>query len=327
MRMTASYLKRPKTNDEFGRQRALDELDILDTPKEEEFERITTLVKSIFGSPVVAVTLIDRHRQWFKSLQGLEVEETSRDVAFCDHTIREDRCLKVEDATQDVRFKDNPVVTGEPYIRAYLGAPLVTSDGYLLGALCVIDFAPRQFSTQDENILSSFADMVVSEMELRRVASVDELTRLSNRRVFNDSLSHIIAEGGEEPGALIIFDIDHFKKINDAFGHSAGDFVLQAVASIMKRTQPTDSVSCRIGGEEFAVVLSSDAGIDALDLAEKLRASIESANLVEIDGRQITASFGVARLRPHQSRQDLIDAADAALYQAKKAGRNTIVSA
>ena len=325
--MTASYLKRPKTNDEFGRQRALDELDILDTPKEEEFERITTLVKSIFGSPVVAVTLIDRHRQWFKSLQGLEVEETSRDVAFCDHTIREDRCLKVEDATQDVRFKDNPVVTGEPYIRAYLGAPLVTSDGYLLGALCVIDFAPRQFSTQDENILSSFADMVVSEMELRRVASVDELTRLSNRRVFNDSLSHIIAEGGEEPGALIIFDIDHFKKINDAFGHSAGDFVLQAVASIMKRTQPTDSVSCRIGGEEFAVVLSSDAGIDALDLAEKLRASIESANLVEIDGRQITASFGVARLRPHQSRQDLIDAADAALYQAKKAGRNTIVSA
>jgi len=325
--MTASYLKRPKTNDEFGRQRALDELDILDTPKEEEFERITTLVKSIFGSPVVAVTLIDRHRQWFKSLQGLEVEETSRDVAFCDHTIREDRCLKVEDATQDVRFKDNPVVTGEPYIRAYLGAPLVTSDGYLLGALCVIDFAPRQFSTQDENILSSFADMVVSEMELRRVASVDELTRLSNRRVFNDSLSHIIAEGGEEPGALIIFDIDHFKKINDAFGHSAGDFVLQAVASIMKRTQPTDSVSCRIGGEEFAVVLSSDAGIDALDLAEKLRASIESANLVEIDGRQITASFGVARLRQHQSRQDLIDAADAALYQAKKAGRNTIVSA
>lgn len=325
--MTASYLKRPKTNDEFGRQRALDELHILDTPKEEEFERITTLVKSIFGSPVVAVTLIDRHRQWFKSLQGLEVEETSRDVAFCDHTIREDRCLKVEDATQDVRFKDNPVVTGEPYIRAYLGAPLVTSDGYLLGALCVIDFAPRQFSTQDENILSSFADMVVSEMELRRVASVDELTRLSNRRVFNDSLSHIIAEGGEEPGALIIFDIDHFKKINDAFGHSAGDFVLQAVASIMKRTQPTDSVSCRIGGEEFAVVLSSDAGIDALDLAEKLRASIESANLVEIDGRQITASFGVARLRPHQSRQDLIDAADAALYQAKKAGRNTIVSA
>ena len=325
--MTASYLKRPKTNDEFGRQRALDELHILDTPKEEEFERITTLVKSIFGSPVVAVTLIDRHRQWFKSLQGLEVEETSRDVAFCDHTIREDRCLKVEDATQDVRFKDNPVVTGEPYIRAYLGAPLVTSDGYLLGALCVIDFAPRQFSTQDENILSSFADMVVSEMELRRVASVDELTRLSNRRVFNDSLSHIIAEGGEEPGALIIFDIDHFKKINDAFGHSAGDFVLQAVASIMKRTQPTDSVSCRSGGEEFAVVLSSDAGIDALDLAEKLRASIESANLVEIDGRQITASFGVARLRQHQSRQDLIDAADAALYQAKKAGRNTIVSA
>lgn len=325
--MTASYLKRPKTNDEFGRQRALDELHILDTPKEEEFERITTLVKSIFGSPVVAVTLIDRHRQWFKSLQGLEVEETSRDVAFCDHTIREDRCLKVEDATQDVRFKDNPVVTGEPYIRAYLGAPLVTSDGYLLGALCVIDFAPRQFSTQDENILSSFADMVVSEMELRRVASVDELTRLSNRRVFNDSLSHIIAEGGEESGALIIFDIDHFKKINDAFGHSAGDFVLQAVASIMKRTQPTDSVSCRIGGEEFAVVLSSDAGIDALDLAEKLRASIESANLVEIDGRQITASFGVARLRQHQSRQDLIDAADAALYQAKKAGRNTIVSA
>jgi diguanylate cyclase (GGDEF)-like protein len=322
--MSMSYLKHPKTNDEFGRQRALDRLEVLDTPKEPEFERITALVKSIFNIPVVAVTLIDRRRQWFKSVQGLDITETSRDVAFCNHTIRENRCLKIEDATLDPRFAQNPLVTGAPGIRAYLGAPLVTADGYLLGSLCVIDFEPRSFSPEQEGILESFAKLVMGEMELRRIASTDELTRLSNRRVFNETMGRMNDTYLGGGAGLILFDLDHFKGLNDAFGHPAGDRVLQRVAELVKDVMPAGSVACRIGGEEFAILLTPDAEPGPGDLAETLRAGLAALVIPEIGGRGVTASFGIALSGAGQSQEDWFEAADAALYRAKENGRNQV---
>ena len=325
--MSNNHIKQPKTDDEFGRQRALDAMHVLDTPREPEFERITSLVKSIFDAPVVAVTLIDRRRQWFKSIQGLEVKETPRDVAFCDHTIREYRCLKVEDARDDPRFRDNPLVTGDPGIRSYLGAPLITEDGYMLGALCVIDFQPRTFSLAQEKMLQSFADVVMSELELRRIATVDELTRLANRRVFNDSLIAAAENAGSKAPSLIIMDIDHFKSINDTFGHSAGDSVLQAIASVIKDQEPGGSVSCRIGGEEFAIVLNSEATTTGEALSETIRLAIEDLKIPQIEERTVTASFGIAHYKPGQAIAGWRDAADEALYKAKQQGRNRLVTA
>jgi len=318
-----SYLKKPKTDDEFGRQRALDAMNVIDTPKEPEFERITKLVKSIFDAPVVAVTLIDRRRQWFKSVQGLDIDETPRDVSFCDHTIRQANCFKVEDATKDPLFSSNPFVTAEPGIRSYLGAPLKTQDGYMLGALCVIDYEPRTFTKEQEEMLSSFADVVMSEMELRRSASIDDLTRLPNRRAFNESL---IGSAEKPESCLIFMDIDHFKNVNDTYGHEAGDIVLKKLAGVLGAVCGTNTMACRIGGEEFGIILSGADGKQPVEFADKLRKSISDLVIDEVAGTKITASFGLAKCVPGEPTGEWRERADKALYKSKNEGRDRITS-
>lgn len=322
--MKKAHIKSPKTDDEFGRQRALDAMNVVDTPKEPEFERITELVKSIFGAPVVAVSIIDRRRQWFKSIQGLDVKETTRDVAFCNHTIRQGACFKVEDATKDPLFANNPLVTGEPGIRSYLGAPLKTQDGYMLGALCVIDYEPRTFTSEQEIMLASFADVVMSEMELRRSASIDDLTRLPNRRAFNDSL----LSAAENPESCLIFlDIDHFKKINDTYGHGAGDIVLRTLAGVLGSSCGPETIAFRIGGEEFGIVLRGEDAKQSVAFAEKLRKTISDLVIDEVEKKTITASFGIAKCVPNESTDVWRERADKALYRSKNEGRDRVTVA
>lgn len=117
--------------DEPGRQRALDRLKVVDSRAEPPFERIVDLVKTTLNAPICAVTLVDNDRQWFKAFRGLNVDQTPRDVAFCDHAIRAEAPFIVEDATKDARFANNPLVLFEPHIRAYLGIPLKMPDGYM----------------------------------------------------------------------------------------------------------------------------------------------------------------------------------------------------
>ncbi len=165
--------KRPQirmTAKERARLAALARYEILDTEPEEAFDRLTRLASKLTGNPIALVSLIDHSRQWFKSKVGLEASETDRALAFCDHAIRGHDILHVPDATKDKRFSDNPLVTGEPGIRFYAGAPLQTSDGYNLGTLCVIDTEPKQLSANDKSILTDLADLVVDELELRRTS-------------------------------------------------------------------------------------------------------------------------------------------------------------
>lgn len=149
----------------------LDELyryDVLDTPPEERFDRIARLAAQLFDVPIALVTIVDAQRQWLKSCFGFDRRETSRDVAFCAHTILSDDELVVEDATRDARFADNPLVTAAPQVRFYAGAPLVTPGGYRLGSLCVMDTTPRSFGETERAQLRDLAAMVVDELELRR---------------------------------------------------------------------------------------------------------------------------------------------------------------
>lgn len=166
------------TDSEVERLAALKAYEILDTPPEVAFDRITALAADLFGTRIAAISLIDRDRQWFKSAIGLEVRETPREHAFCDHAIRDEGVMEVLDAELDVRFAHNPLVLDDPLIRFYAGAPLTLRSGHRLGALCIIDSLPRPALTEvEKRRLTTLAAIVVNEMDLRLTGERLQLAR------------------------------------------------------------------------------------------------------------------------------------------------------
>jgi GAF domain-containing protein len=158
----------PIPQNESKRLKVLWQYDVLDTVPEEIFDDLTELAARICEAPIALITLVDEKRQWFKSKIGVTVSETSRDLSFCAYAITQSDLFIVPDATQDERFANNPLVTSEPKIRFYAGAPLITPDGHALGTLCVIDKVPRELRPDQKRALSILARHVVSQLELRR---------------------------------------------------------------------------------------------------------------------------------------------------------------
>lgn len=156
----------PIPHNEVERLMSLRVLNILDTPPEERFDRITSLASQYFNMPIVYVSLIDKDRQWFKSKQGFDICETPRNISFCSHAILREDALIIPDATKDDRFKDNPVVTGPPELRFYAGQPLSGPGGYKIGSLCVLDLKPREFDAEKVKALKDFSLMVEHELNL-----------------------------------------------------------------------------------------------------------------------------------------------------------------
>lgn len=158
----------PVPANETERLRALRSYKILDTKPEERFDDLTQLTALICGVPISLISLIDADRQWFKSRFGLPVEETPRTQAFCTHAIMQPGMFVVSDASHDARFADNPLVTGDPHIRFYAGAPLATHDGHLIGTLCVIDREPHTLTPAQTQALEILSRMVIANIEFRR---------------------------------------------------------------------------------------------------------------------------------------------------------------
>jgi diguanylate cyclase (GGDEF)-like protein len=317
--------------DETARLAALQRLAILDTPPEEPFDNVVNLVRTVLGVPISAVTLVDRERQWFKAIAGLDATETPRSESFCAYAIRQRAPLLIADARLDPRVREYPAVLQDPHVRAYAGVPLVTSDGYNVGALCAVDTKAREFTEGELAILRNFARIVVNEMELRHIAERDQLTGALTRRGFLEKVEQEIARCRRygRAASLVLVDVDHFKSVNDTWGHPAGDKVLRELAATIEGAGRSADVLGRIGGEEFAVLLPETGGDDAMAAAERLRAAV-SMRAIDLGSARtiaITASFGVAMLDDAVAgAEDWLARADGPLYQAKREGRNRCVA-
>ena len=317
-------IKPPLPLDETARLMSLHSLRILDTPSEERFDRITRMAQRLFGVETCLISLVDSSRQWFKSKQGLDACETSREISFCGHAILNDAVFIVGDASIDPRFADNPLVLDAPFIRFYAGCPIRGPGGHRIGTLCLIDTNPRGLSLDDQAALRDLAAMVEDELAVAAQITIDDLTQVANRRGFKMVASHMLSlcrRTGAD-AELIFFDLDRFKEVNDTHGHASGDMILQHFAELLVKCFRTADVVARLGGDEFVVLLTAcDGSSDvALSRLETMAANEEC----EIK-RLLAWSMGKISYDPerHDSTRSLLADADSLMYADKQQKQQT----
>lgn len=318
-----------RLKDEEGRLAALRRYDVADSLGEGPVQRVVELVQDMLEVPAAAVTLLDADREWIRSARGIAAEFISRRDAFCDETIRRYEPLIVADAHDDWRFARNPMVTGAPYVRSYLGVPLTTPDGYNIGSLCAFDTSPREFTEREARILGKCARLVVEQLELQQVARQDSMTGALTRSGFLAEVDKEFTRAirYDRPSALVMIDVDHFRTINDRYGHPAGDAVLVSIATACMSSMRKSDILGRIGGEEFGLLLPETGAEDAREAADRIRRAVEST-IVEAGGAAIraTISLGVAPIpAASEGAGGWLAEADIALYEAKQFGRNRVV--
>ncbi|TVQ30429.1 MAG: sensor domain-containing diguanylate cyclase [Geminicoccaceae bacterium] len=335
---------------ELERLMALRRYHILDTPPESAFDRITALAARLLRTPVAIVGFVDAERVWFKSHYGLAIDQVERAPGLCGSAVMSDGPYVVTDARNDPRTRDNPMVMQEDGVGFYAGVPLRTEDGFVLGTLCVLDYAPRQIDGEGLATLQALADLVVDQLELRvaarqvdalsrellavnerlrQQATHDDLTGLWNRRRVLEHLDQqlALARRQERCLAVLLIDLDRFKAVNDRHGHAAGDRALIEVARRLRAVCRAGEAVGRLGGEEFLAVFFGCNREQAVRAAERLRRTVADVAVELGDAGPTVAlsiSGGLALDDGTSAVETILRRADAALYRAKALGRNRI---
>lgn len=306
---------------ETDRLNALRESGLLELDTSPAFDRLTRLAKRFFNVPLAMVNLIDEHSLIVKSADGEAPASIPRDISFCSHTILNDAPLVVPDMLRDVRFTDNPLVAGEPGVRFYAGFPLRLRGGVNVGSLCLIDYAPREFSAADLAVLSDLSALVEGEFAAVSAATTDELTGLYNRRGFNQFVPFVlsVARRRAEPLTLGWLDLDRFKQINDRYGHDEGDNALKAMATLMRTSFREADLLARFGGDEFAVLFADTDEQGAWIAMQYLAEQVENYNAGKQHPWSLHFSWGLSEF-DHTSNdmQRWLKTADEKMYAMKQ---------
>jgi diguanylate cyclase (GGDEF)-like protein len=333
----------PGQSDEHHRLAALHRYDALDAPAGDDFTFLTELAAKVCDVPYSFITLVDAERAVIKSCTGLALDSMPRSQCYCSLAVLGDAATEIRDLSKDSRTAGMPLTAEAPCMRMYSSVPLTTSDGHAIGTLCVMDTKPGRLSTSQRAMLRKLARQVMALFELRAnekalqasmseletLATTDELTGLHNRRSLMNRLRFEVARTRRfrTPLSAVMLDVDHFKNINDEFGHQLGDEVLAAIGRLVRENVRVIDVAGRYGGEELCILLPNTPLEGARKFAETLRSRIE-AQVHSAGARTVavTASLGVGSFN-HMDIDDaemLLKQADAALYRAKAKGRNRV---
>ena len=300
-----NYTPAPIPHDEPKRLEDLRLLGLLDTVKEERFDRYTQLVADLFDVPIALITLVDENRQWFKSSCGLAVAETTRDISFCGHAILESRLLVIPDAAADPSFAGNPLVTGEPHIRFYAGAVLRSENGRALGTLCLIDHRARPFSQREQARLLAIAAMVEQEvrhesrLQIERKkayenAHYDQGTGLPNARLFEDRVEQALMIMRRSPGRLLVALIEFvgWIDIKSALGAAAANELLRAYAERLNAALSDLCTLARWRENTFSLLLPALSRADEeVALTEHVQKVLTQP--VTVQGRTISSDIRI----------------------------------
>jgi GGDEF domain-containing protein len=267
-------------------------------PREERFDRITRTAKRLLHVPISLISIVEQDEQWFRSVQGLEVDHTARDISFCGHAIALNKPLSIPDAWEDARFHDNPLVLGPPGIRSYLGWPLEIAPGLAVGSLCVIDTMPRTFGPEDRDALKDLASMAEAELKVRAMSSLqnklmmrlsalqrkgalDPLTGCWNIRGFRELLSLGVEDARTRGTDLAVcsLHVDDLERVAKTAGFSNRDALALMLAQVLRQRLPENGALARLGPSDFCALVPAASALALEEELAKLTFPTATVNL------------------------------------------------